>query len=243
MEQKPSFSTTSKNVKILLKKIKKGFIVAKNFTMKGKLNVNFKKLFISLVLTLSLTTVTVAQEAAPEGDYFGDIKFGSTKEEVKNHEKDSKLVLEHDNELTFNETSEFLGSSQNSYSFDNDGKMNAGAIYIVNDHKDLAKYIEDFNKINEAFKQMYGEPDQDAFNTDDEALLNDPAKLAQAIKEGKVVASTVWKKENFTISHILGEQMTTDDLDEDTKKISIITPICHLVLGQLNSAEEEAEAE
>ena len=199
---------------------------------------NFKNLFISLMVALSLTTVAVAQEATPEADSFGDVKFGSTKEEVKAHEKDSTLVLDRAEELVFNETSEFLGKSQNCYSFDKDGKMIAGAIYIVNDHTDLAKYIEDYNKINEAFTQLYGEPDQNAVSTEDEALLKDAAKLAQAIKEGKVVATTVWKKENFTVSHILGEQMSTDDMDEEAKKVSVITPICHLILGQLNSAAE-----
>ncbi len=201
---------------------------------------NFKKLFISLIVALSLTNVTIAQEAAPEGDYFGDVKFGSTKEEVKAHEKDSTLALDHNEELIFSETSEFLGKSLNCYSFV-DGKMVAGTIYVVNDHQDLTKYIEDYNKINEAFKQVYGEPDEMGFSTDDEALLNDTAKLAKAIKDGKVAASTVWKKGNFTISHILAEQMTTDDMDEESKKVFVVTPICHLVLGQLNSAEESAE--
>ena len=209
----------------------------------------FKNIFVALIVALSLSNVVVAQDAAvpqedaavaqetaPEGDYFGDVKFGSTKEEVKAHEKDCTLVLDHNDELMFNETSEFLGKSQNCYSFDKDGKMVAGTINIINDHQDLAKYIEDYNKINEAFVQMYGQADEQAVTTDDEAILNDPAKLAQAIKEGKVVASTVWKKENFTISHILSEKMTTDDMDEETKKVTVTTPICHLVLGQLNSA-------
>lgn len=205
---------------------------------------NFKKLFISLIVALSLTNVTVAQEAAPEGDYFGNVKFGSTKEEVKATEKDSTLALDHNEELIFSETSEFLGKSLNCYTFE-DGKMIAGTIYVINDHQDLTKYIEDYNKINEAFKQVYGEPDEMGFSTDDEALLKDTAKLAKAIKEGKVSASTVWKKDNFTISHVLDEQMTTDDLDAETKKVLVATPICHLVLGQLNSgeAEEDDEAE
>ncbi len=199
---------------------------------------NFKNIFVSLLVAFSLSTAVVAQEAAPEGDYFGDLKFGSTKEEVKAHEKDSTLVLEQENELMFNETSEFMGKSHNCFSFDKEGKMVAGAIYVINDHQDLGKYIEDYNKINEAFKQEYGEPDQSVFTTDDKELLNDPAKLAQAIKEGKVVATTEWKKENFTISHILSEKMSTDDLDEESKKVTVITPICHLILGQLNSAAE-----
>ncbi len=203
---------------------------------------NFKKIFISLIVALSLTSVTFAQEAAPEGDYFGDVKFGSTKAEVKEHEKDSTLVLENDEEIVFSETSDFLGKSQNCYSFDKDGKMVAGAIYVANDHEDLAKYIEDYNKINEAFVQVYGQADEQAITTEDEALLKDPAKLAQAIKEGKVVASTVWKKENFTISHILSEKMSTEDMDEEAKKTAVVTPICHLILGQLNSAEGEGEA-
>ena len=194
------------------------------------------------MVALSLTTVAVAQEAAPEGDYFGDVKFGSTKAEVKEHEKDSTLVHETDEELIFNENSEFLGKSQNCYGFDKDGKMVSGNIIIANDHEDLAKYIEDYNKINEAFKQVYGDPDEIGVSTDDQALLNDAAKLAQAIKEGKVACSTTWKKANFTILHTLSEKMTTEDMSEEEKKVMVTTPIAHLIVGQLNSEEEGKEA-
>ena len=205
---------------------------------------SFKNIFISLMVALSLSTAVVAQEAAPEGDYFGNVKFGSTKAEVKATEKDSTLVYETDEELIFNETSEFMGKSQNIYSFDKDGKMVSGNLIVANDHQDLAKYIEDYNKINEAFKQVYGEPDEMGCSTDDEAILKDPAKLAQAVKEGKVAVSTTWKKENFTIMHTLSEKMTTDDMPEEEKKIMAVTPIAHLVVGQLNSADEgEADAE
>ena len=197
------------------------------------------------MIALSLSTAVVAQDAAPEGDYFGDVKFGATKEEVKASEKDSTLILDHNDELMFNETSDFIGKSQNCFTFDKDGKMVAGTINIINDHEDLSKYIEDYNKINEAFQQVYGEPDESGFSTDDEALLKDAAKLAQAIKEGKVVASTVWKKANFSISHILSDKMSTDDMDEETKKATITTPICHLILGTTNefAAEQDAEGE
>ena len=203
---------------------------------------NFKKLFISLLVALSLTNVTFAQEAAQEADTFGNVKFGATKEEVKASEKDTTLVLDHNDELIFNEDSEFLGKSQNCYAFDN-GKMVAASIYIVNEHQDLTKYLEDYNKVNEAFTQMYGEPDETGFSTEDEALLKDPAKLAKAIKDGTVAASTVWKKQNFTISHILSEKMSTDDMDEESKKVFVATSICHLILGQLNSADGEGEEE
>ena len=203
---------------------------------------NFKKIFVSLIVALSLTSVTFAQEAAPEGDYFGDVKFGSTKAEVKEHEKDSTLVLESDEELVFNETSDFMGKSQNCYGFDKEGKMVSGNIIIANDHENLAKYIEDYNKINDAFKQVYGDPDEIAISTDDQEILNDAAKLAQAIKEGKVACSTTWKKENFTIMHTLSEKMTTEDMSEEEKKIMVTTPIAHLIVGQLNSEEEGKEA-
>ncbi len=201
---------------------------------------SFKNIFISLMVALSLSTAVVAQEAAPEGDYFGNVKFGSTKAEVKATEKDSTLVFENDEELIFNETSDFMGKSQNIYAFDKDGKMVSGNLIIANDHQDLAKYIEDYNKINEAFKQVYGEPDEIGVSTDDESILKDPAKLAQAIKEGKVACSTTWKKENFTILHTLSDKMTTEDMPEEEKKIMAVTPIAHLIIGQLNSTDDEA---
>ena len=205
---------------------------------------NFKNLFVALIVAFSLSTAVVAQEAQ-DPNSFGDAKFGSTKEEVKAAEKDCTLVLDHNDELMFNETSEFLGKSQNCYAFDKDGKLVAVSINVINDHEDLAKYIEDYNKINEAFVQLYGAADEQGVSTDDEAILNDPAKLDQAIKEGKVAATTVWKKENFTISHILSEKMDTEGMDEESVKATVFTPICHIILAQHNSvagAAEEGEA-
>ncbi|MBR4570926.1 MAG: hypothetical protein IKO19_09745 [Candidatus Riflebacteria bacterium] len=203
---------------------------------------NFKNLFVALIVAISLSTAVVAQEAQ-DPNAFGDVKFGFTKEEVKASEKDSTLVLDHNEELMFNETSEFLGKSQNCYSFSDDGKLVAVTLNIINDHEDIAKYIEDYNKINEAFMQMYGEADEQGVSTDDEAILKDPAKLAQAIKDGKVVASTVWKKENYSISHILSAKMDSEGMDETTLKATVFTPICHLVLAQHNSIAASAEGE
>lgn len=203
---------------------------------------NFKNLFVALIVAISLSTAVVAQEAQ-DPNAFGDVKFGFTKEEVKASEKDSTLVLDHNEELMFNETSEFLGKSQNCYSFSDDGKLVAVTLNIINDHEDIAKYIEDYNKINEAFMQMYGEADEQGVSTDDEAILKDPAKLAQAIKDGKVVASTVWKKENFSISHILTTKMDSEGMDETTQKATVFTPIAHLVLAQHNSIAASAEGE
>lgn len=183
------------------------------------------------MIALSISTVALAQESS----FFSNIKFGSTKEQVQNFEKNSTLILNQDDELMFNETSKFIGKTQNCYSFDKDGKMAAVTYNIVNNHYNLANYIAEFNKINESLIKIYGEPTQDVLDTDDPELLKDPVKLALAIKEGQVVAITIWKKDNYTISHILSEKMSTEDMDEETKKVTVITPICHVVLGQLNS--------
>ena len=193
-------------------------------------NVDIKSLGEKIGITIN----NVTQEAASQGDYFGGVKFGSTKEEVKALlEKNSTLALDSGDELIFNETS-FIGKSQDCFVFDKDGKMVAGTYSIINDHKDLANYIADYIKVHEAFRQLYGEPTQMDFSTDDKNLLNNYAKLAQAIKEGKVVGCTIWKKGKYTITHILSDKMTTDDMDEETKKVTVITPICHLIIGQLN---------
>ena len=55
---------------------------------------NFKNLFVALIVAISLSTAVVAQEAQ-DPNAFGDVKFGFTKEEVKASEKDSTLVLDH----------------------------------------------------------------------------------------------------------------------------------------------------
>jgi hypothetical protein len=199
----------------------------------------FKSLFIALIAALSLSTVVVAQE---ELDSFGNCKFGSNKEAVKAEEKANTLVMETEDELMFNETSDFMGTSQNCYTFSKDGKLETVTLNIVNNHEDLANYIADYNKMNEMFTQMYGEPTSSGFSTEDKELLSDPAKLAQAIKEGKVAASTEWKLKTFTLSHVLSEQMTTDDMTDEVKKATIITPICHLAIATIGTEEDDEEA-
>ena len=193
------------------------------------------------MVALSLSTVVVAQDAATGDNFFNKIKIGSTKEQVKSFEKNNALVLEQESELMFNETSKLIGKSQNCYSFDKNGQMQAVTFNIINNHYNYANYIADFNKINDALTKIYGEPTQDVVDTDNEELVKDPVKLALAIKEGEVVAITVWKKDNFTISHILSEKMSTEDMDDETKKVTVITPICHVILGQLNSLVDSEE--
>ncbi|MBQ3644271.1 MAG: hypothetical protein II961_06705 [Candidatus Riflebacteria bacterium] len=202
---------------------------------------NFKNIFVSVMVALSLSTVVVAQDAATGDNFFNKIKIGSTKEQVKSFEKNNALVLEQESELMFNETSKLIGKSQNCYSFDKNGQMQAVTFNIINNHYNYANYIADFNKINDALTKIYGEPTQDVVDTDNEELVKDPVKLALAIKEGEVVAITVWKKDNFTISHILSEKMSTEDMDDETKKVTVITPICHVILGQLNSLVDSEE--
>ena len=206
---------------------------------------NYKSLFLTLLIALSITNVSNAQDNTiqPKGDYFRNAKFGSTRDEIKAIEKDNKLVFDTKEEMVFNETSESFGNTQNIYNFDENGKMDYAMLSIVNDHKDLANYLNDYNKINESFTKIYGEPNEKVITTEDKELLSDPAKLAQAIKEGKVVATTIWNKENFTVSHILADAMNPEDMEDDVKKVTIITPISHIVLAQLNSDDEEDEIE
>ena len=192
---------------------------------------NIKNIFVSLMIALSISTVTFAQECS----IFSNIKFGSTIDQIKNTEKNNTLVLDQNDEIMYNVNSRLVGKSQNCYSFGKDGKMAAVTFNIINNHYNLANYIAEFNKINEALTKIYGEPTQDVVDTDDQELLKDPVKLAEAIKEGQVIAITIWKKDNYTISHILSEKMSTEDMDDEAKKVTVITPICHVVLGQLNS--------
>ena len=192
---------------------------------------NIKNIFVSLMIALSISTVTFAQECS----IFSNIKFGSTIDQIKNTEKNNTLVLDQNDEIMYNVNSRLVGKSQNCYSFGKDGKMAAVTFNIINNHYNLANYIAEFNKINDALTKIYGEPTQDVVDTDDQELLKDPVKLAEAIKEGQVIAITIWKKGNYTISHILSEKMSTEDMDDEAKKVTVITPICHVVLGQLNS--------
>ena len=77
---------------------------------------NIKNIFVSLMLALSLSTVALSQETTNDSKFFNKVKFGSTKEEIKLSENNNKLVLDQDDELIFNQTSNISSISPNSIS-------------------------------------------------------------------------------------------------------------------------------
>ena len=198
-----------------------------------------KKLIISIFLMfLSFASIVSAQETNSQEDSLVRFKFGASKEEIKNVEKDSKLVLENDVEIYFNKNSEIMGQCQNIYHFDSEGKMNEMVIIIATDHKELSNYISDYNKINKTLTDALGTPYKNLYSTEDQDLLNNPAKLAESIKDGNVAATSIWNNKNFSIVHILCMQIPTNELKEEDKKVMIVTPIAHMIVTRPRSSDE-----
>ncbi len=198
-----------------------------------------KKIIISIFLmVLSFVSITAAQETTSQEDSLVRFKFGASKEEIKNVEKDSKLVFENDVEIYFNKNSEIMGPCQNIYQFDSEGKMNAVVTIIATDHKDLSNYIADYNKINKALTDALGTPYKNLYSTKDQDLLNNPTKLAESIKEGNIAGTSIWNNKDFSIVHILCMQIPTNELKEEDKKVMIVTPIAHMVVTRPRSSDE-----
>lgn len=198
-----------------------------------------KKLIISIFLMfLSFASIVSAQETTSQEDNLVRFKFGASKEEIKNIEKDSKLVLENEVEIYFNKNSEIMGQCQNIYHFDSEGKMNEMLIIIATDHKELSNYISDYNKINKTLTDALGTPYKNLYSTEDQDLLNNPTKLAESIKEGNVAATSIWNNKNFSVVHILCKKIPTDELKEEDKKVMIATSIAHMVVTRPRSSDE-----
>lgn len=197
------------------------------------------KIIVSMLLACSLSTGLYAQEAVKAPD-FGSVNFGDSIDTVKAAEKDCKMLLEKEEYIIFEEESDGL-KSQNIYEF-KEGKLETGLVNIITEHKTLAEIIDEYNNLNAAFKQIYGEPNEESINVQDEALLKDNEKLAKAVQDGTASLNTVWIKENFTVTHSLINTLPTEDFDEETQKLLVKAPLCHLFIGANgNGADEEVE--
>lgn len=193
-----------------------------------------KNLSIALILGCALSSGVFAAGQPSKKD-FGEVNFGYTVEEVKAAEKNSKLTLDSGDELIF---TQIYGDtrSQNMYSFD-DGKLIGALNNIVTDHSNLANYFKDFAKVDSYFEEIYGAPSEEIITTDDESILNDPEKLCKAIKAGEVMCCTIWKKDKYTITHILSDKLPVDDMDEEIIKKLTPSKIAHFVLGEINGLD------
>ena len=176
------------------------------------------KIIISMLLACSLSTGLYAQEAVEAPD-FGSVNFGDSIDTVKAAEKDCKMLLEKEEYIIFEEESDGL-KSQNIYEF-KEGKLETGLVNIITEHKTLAEIIDEYNNLNKAFKQIYGEPNEESINVQDEALLKDNEKLAKAVQDGTASLNTVWIKENFTVTHSLIDTLPTEDyvVNKSTEEI------------------------
>lgn len=196
------------------------------------------KVIYSVILASSLTTCLFAQETMHD---FGSVNFGDSAATIKEAEKNSKLIFEKDEHIIFEEESDGT-KAQNIYEFNNN-KLEVGMINIITEHKSLGECVEEYKKLDEMFKQVYGEPTEQSINVQDDSILSDNEKLAQAVKNGTASFATVWSKENFTITHTLIDTFPTEDFDEETQKVLVVAPLCHMFIGSLNSTEDEQTEE
>lgn len=192
-----------------------------------------KNLSIALLIASALSTSLFA--AGPTKHDFGDIDFGYTVDQVKTAAKNCTLSLDNGDELIFTEISGDT-RSQNMYSFE-DGKLVGAFNNIVTDHANLKDYFKDFATVDSYFKELYGNPTEEIITTDDEAILKDYNKLMAAVKSGEVMCCTIWKKNKYTITHILSNELPIDEMDADVKRVLKPSKIAHFVLGEIAGRE------
>lgn len=189
----------------------------------------FRKLSIALLIASAISSSVFA--AGPTKHDFGDVDFGYTVDQVKTAEKNCTLSLDSGDEMIFTEISGDT-RSQNMYCFENNQLV--GALNnIVTDHASLKDYFKDFATVDGYFKELYGNPTEEIITTDDEAILKDYDKLMAAVKSGEVMCCTIWKKNKYTITHILSNELPIDEMDSDVKKVLKPSKIAHFVLGEI----------
>lgn len=192
-----------------------------------------RNLSIALILASAITSSAFAQDK-PAKD-FGKVNFGASIQEVKSIERNNKLTFSSDDELIYSQNSAGT-NSQSMYSFDN-GKLTGALNNIVTNHEKLTQYFTDFAQVDNYYKEIYGEPSQEIITTDDEAILNNPEKLCDAIKAGEVMCCTIWHKDKYTITHILSDKLPLDEMDEDVAQALLPSKMAHFILGEINQDE------
>ena len=110
------------------------------------------------------------------------------------------------NEVRKNETTEFIGETDDAliykekiggldsklvYMFE-DGKLRNSAYKFENEYSEVEDYINDYEKLKDAYTKKYGEPYSDKVRWTNDTFKDDPSMLGQALIEGHVSYITQW---------------------------------------------------
>ncbi len=204
--------------------------------------IRFNRLLVTVALSSLLAGTAFAQNNGVRTFDFGGVNFGATVEEVKESEKDDEIVYESKDEILVNNLKHPVFKHQALYRF-TDGKLTGGMLLIIDEKKENpAEYLNDFNKCDNIFKGIYGEPSTHIIATEDETILSNQAKLAVAVMDGTVPSiSTSWEKENYTCIHLLTQPDSSDGTEEKTgaERFFLASPIGHSLVVELNNDNEE----
>ncbi|MAT38870.1 MAG: hypothetical protein CL946_04625 [Ectothiorhodospiraceae bacterium] len=153
---------------------------------------------------------------APEQDGqpydFRKTHWGMSKEEVKKNET-AEFVGETDDALIYKEKIGGLDSKL-VYMF-KEGKLRNSAYKFENEYSEVEDYINDYEKLKDAYTKKYGEPHSDEVRWTNDTFKDDPSMLGQALIEGHASFVTQWSLPETSVILSLYK-------DEDEDEISLM---------------------
>jgi len=120
---------------------------------------------------------------------FRKVRWGMSKDEVRNNET-AGFIGETDDALLYKEKIGGLDSKL-VYMFE-DGKLRNSAYKFENEYSDVEDYINDYEKLKDAYTKKYGEPYTDKIKWTNDSFKDDPSMHEQALIEGHVSYIAQW---------------------------------------------------
>lgn len=135
---------------------------------------------------------------------FRNAKWGMSKEEVISSEQSQPDESSKDSIIYYErEVAGFdaiLG-----YSF-TDNRLSSGLYVINTKHTNDNDYIDDYDNIKKALISKYGTPDADRVNWKNDLFKDDPQDYGLAVAVGDLEYTSVWEKQNGSITlHLSGD--------------------------------------
>ena len=161
-----------------------------------------KKVVSFILLLVSFFSFCFSAYAEEEFSFRNGITFGMTMEQVISAEG-SQPDDKDENNLLYTGQKSAGKCATILYRFVNNALYGIGVIFKET-HTNDNLYIEDFESVDEALTEKYGEPSVDkVYQWKNNLLKNDPDSYGLAVSAGHLMIGSKWDFEKYTIGHIL----------------------------------------
>lgn len=129
---------------------------------------------------------------------FRNVKWGMSKEEVKEHEE-SDLTLDRESGLAYQNLRVARFDTVLTYHFNVNNELFSAGYYLIHEHSNKNDFIDDFEYLKNLLIDKYGEPKEDEIIWKDDLYKDDPSDWGMAIFAGDLIYRTLWENEDLIV--------------------------------------------